>query len=143
VYRWLWRGLWVLIPTLLLGRVFCNWMCPYGTLHQFFGWLFNIRGNRDNIARNAWRPVFQIKYYILTIMLVLAFFGSLQIGLLDPICLSPDSDRRLRPRLDFGGQPPRGSRQGSLTPTFLCGAGRAGRVSPGRGLWAHDHRLVE
>ena len=45
VYRWLWRGLFVLVPTLVLGRVFCNWMCPYGTLHQFVGWLVNIRGN--------------------------------------------------------------------------------------------------
>ena len=24
-----------LVPTLILGRVFCNWMCPYGSLHQF------------------------------------------------------------------------------------------------------------
>lgn len=87
VYRWLWRGLFVLIPTLLLGRVFCNWMCPYGTLHQFVAWLFNIRGNRDNIDKNAYRPIFQLKYYVLVIMLVLAAFGSLQIGLLDPICL--------------------------------------------------------
>lgn len=87
VYRWLWRGLWVLVPTLLLGRVFCNWMCPYGTMHQFFGWLFNIRGNKANMDKNHYRPFFQIKYYILTVMLVLAAFGSLQIGLLDPICL--------------------------------------------------------
>jgi polyferredoxin len=87
VYRWLWRGLWVLIPTLLLGRVFCNWMCPYGTMHHFFGWLFNIRSNRDNIDKNRYRSVFQLKYIMLAIFLVLAAFGSLQIGLLDPICL--------------------------------------------------------
>lgn len=87
VYRWLWRGMLVLVPTLLLGRVFCNWMCPYGTLHQFFGWLFNIRSNKNNIDANRYRSVFQIKYVILTILLVLAAFGSLQIGLLDPICL--------------------------------------------------------
>ena len=87
VYRWLWRGLFVLIPTLLLGRVFCNWMCPYGSLHQFFGWLFNIRSNKNNMDVNRYRPVFQIKYYILAVFLILAAFGSLQIGLLDPICL--------------------------------------------------------
>ena len=87
VYRWLWRGLFVLIPTLLLGRVFCNWMCPYGTLHQFFGWIFNTRANKDNIDRNRYRGAFQIKYVILTMMLVMAAFGVLQIGLLDPICL--------------------------------------------------------
>lgn len=87
VYRWLWRGMLVLIPTLLFGRAFCNWMCPYGTLHQFMSWLFNIRKNKDSIAKNQYRKVYQLKYYILGIFLVLAAFGSLQIGLLDPICL--------------------------------------------------------
>ena len=39
VYRFLGWGLLVLGLTLLVGRVFCNWICPYGTLHQFIGWL--------------------------------------------------------------------------------------------------------
>jgi len=85
VYRWLWRGLIILIPTLLLGRMFCGWICPYGTLHQFFGWIFNIRKTKDDMDRNRYRSIFRLKYYILVFMLVLAFFGSLQIGLLDPI----------------------------------------------------------
>jgi polyferredoxin len=87
VYRWLWRGLWVLVPTLLLGRVFCNWMCPYGSLHQFVGWLFNIRSNKNNIDQNRYRGFQTLKYIILVVFLVLAAMGSLQIGLLDPICL--------------------------------------------------------
>jgi polyferredoxin/formate hydrogenlyase subunit 6/NADH:ubiquinone oxidoreductase subunit I len=87
IYRWLWRGLFVLVPTLLLGRVFCNWMCPYGSLHQFVGWLFNIRGNKDNIGKNRYRRAYQLKYIVLVVMLVMAAFGSLQIGLTDPICL--------------------------------------------------------
>ena len=41
VYRYLGWGLIVFTLTLLFGRVFCNWICPYGTLHQFVGWLFN------------------------------------------------------------------------------------------------------
>lgn len=87
VYRWLWRGMWILVLTLLLGRVFCNWICPYGTLHQFVGWVFNIRKPKENFDRNRYRPIFKLKYYILTVFLVMAAFGSLQIGLLDPICL--------------------------------------------------------
>jgi polyferredoxin len=87
IYRGLWLALWVLVPTLFLGRAFCNWMCPYGTLHQFVGWLFNIRGNKNNIDKNRYRPSYRLKYIILTVFLVLAAFGSLQIGLLDPICL--------------------------------------------------------
>ena len=87
IYRWLWRGMWILVPTLLLGRVFCNWVCPYGSLHQFVGWLFNIRRNKENMDVNRYRYIYQLKYYVLAIMIVLAVFGSLQIGLLDPICM--------------------------------------------------------
>ena len=25
--------------TILLGRFFCGWVCPFGALHQFIGWL--------------------------------------------------------------------------------------------------------
>jgi polyferredoxin len=110
VYRWLWRAMWILVPTLILGRVFCGWICPYGTLHNFVGWIFNIRRNRHNIEANAYRPIFQLKYIGLTIFLVLAGFGSLQIGLLDPICLlvrsfaiagKPAVDAALPQGLDF------------------------------------------
>jgi polyferredoxin len=87
VYRWLYRGLWILVPTLLFGRAFCNWMCPYGTLHQVVGWLFNIRGNKDRLDKNRYISAYQIKFFVLVIFVVLACFGSLQIGLLDPICL--------------------------------------------------------
>ncbi|MCB9556387.1 MAG: 4Fe-4S dicluster domain-containing protein [Deltaproteobacteria bacterium] len=110
VYRWLWRGLLLLIATLLLGRFFCGWICPYGTLHQFVGWLFNIRRHRDNIDKNRYKPIFSFKYYGLMIFLVLAAFGSLQIGLLDPICLltrsiavavAPGIDAALPPSMSF------------------------------------------
>ncbi len=126
VYRWLWRAIWLLIPTLLLGRVFCGWICPYGTLHQFIGWVFNIKKNRQNIEVNAYRPVFQLKYFILTIFLVLALFGSLQIGLLDPICLlvrsfavalKPGVDAALPASLDFLSASP-----GTRDPRVFAGA---------------------
>jgi polyferredoxin len=126
VYRWLWRALWILIPTLLLGRVFCGWICPYGTMHQFIGWVFNIRRNRQNIDVNAYRPIFQLKYYGLTIFLVLAAFGSLQIGLLDPICLlvrsfavalKPGADIALPAGIDFLRASP-----GATDPRVFAGA---------------------
>ena len=87
VYRWLWRALWVLVPTLLLGRIFCGWICPYGTLHQFVAWIFNIRRTKHDIDKNRYRTAYQLKYMLLAIFVVLALFGSLQIGLLDPLCL--------------------------------------------------------
>lgn len=87
VYRHLIWSLVLIVPTLILGRFFCNWMCPYGTLHQFTSWLFNTRRNIDKLAINRYRSIFQLKYIILIVFMVLAVFGSLQIGLLDPICL--------------------------------------------------------
>ena len=87
LYRGLLWSLAVLIPTLLLGRFFCNWVCPYGILHQFIDRLFDNRSVKGKIESNRYRKVFALKYYILTGMLVAAAFGSLQIGLLDPICL--------------------------------------------------------
>ncbi|MHC4697272.1 MAG: 4Fe-4S binding protein [Planctomycetota bacterium] len=87
VYKGLLWSLVVLIPTLFLGRFFCNWVCPYGTLHQFVGWLFRALRTEETIDINRYRPNQHVKYYILGAMLVVALFGSLQIGLLDPICL--------------------------------------------------------
>jgi len=87
VYRYLGWGLLIIGVTLLFGRVFCNWICPYGTLHQFVGWLFNIGRNKERIGDNQYKNFYFIKYMILTVMLIMAAMGSLQIGLLDPICL--------------------------------------------------------
>jgi len=87
VYRNLLWSLVLIIPTLVLGRFFCNWMCPYGTLHQFIGWLFNTRRNIDKVNINRYRPLFRLKYVLLLVFVILALFGSLQIGLLDPICI--------------------------------------------------------
>jgi polyferredoxin len=87
VYRFLGWGLIILAVTLLFGRVFCNWMCPYGTLHQFIAWIFNIRKHPDRWKSNQYRPIYFLKYGILIVFLIMASMGSLQIGLLDPICL--------------------------------------------------------
>ncbi|MHC4233951.1 MAG: 4Fe-4S dicluster domain-containing protein [Planctomycetota bacterium] len=85
VYKGLIWSLVILIPTLFLGRIFCNWICPYGIIHQFIGWVFNTRGAKARIESNRYRGMFAIKYYVLIGMLVACLFGSLQIGLLDPI----------------------------------------------------------
>jgi polyferredoxin len=87
LYKSLIWALVLLIPTLLLGRFFCNWICPYGTLHQFVGWLFSNRIIKDKIDSNRYRKGYAAKYLILVGFGGAALFGSLQIGLLDPICL--------------------------------------------------------
>ena len=87
LYRELIWALFLLIPTLLLGRFFCNWICPYGILHQFVGWVFNRRDLKRRIESNRYRKVYALKYALLAGMAGAALFGSLQIGILDPICL--------------------------------------------------------
>jgi len=87
LYKSLLWALVLLIPTLLLGRFFCNWICPYGTLHQFIGWIFNNKTIKEKIESNRYRKSYATKYLILIGFGGAAIFGSLQIGLLDPICL--------------------------------------------------------
>ena len=37
IYRNLVWGLVIIAITMMLGRVWCNWMCPFGILHHLFG----------------------------------------------------------------------------------------------------------
>jgi len=85
VYRGLLLSLAVIIGTLFFGRFFCSWVCPMGIFNQVVGSIFNRLRAVDAIAQNAYRSIYRLKYYILGLLLIPAAFGSLQIGLLDPI----------------------------------------------------------
>ncbi len=85
VYKGLILSLIIIIGTLVFGRFFCSWVCPMGILNQWVSHIFNRRRPVDDYRINAYRPMFRIKYYVLSLFLVLALFGSLQIGLVDPI----------------------------------------------------------
>ncbi|MDH3715816.1 MAG: 4Fe-4S dicluster domain-containing protein [Gammaproteobacteria bacterium] len=87
VYKFLGWGLIVVAITFLFGRVFCNWICPYGTLHQLVGWLFDNRPGPQRIDQNRYHRTQYIKYSILIVFLVMSAMGALQIGLLDPIVM--------------------------------------------------------
>ncbi|MEO5331143.1 MAG: 4Fe-4S binding protein [Magnetococcus sp. YQC-5] len=87
LYQGLALSLIVLIPTLFLGRFFCSWICPLGTLNQAVSFFFNRRRPSDAYEINRYRPLYRTKYYILVVLLIFAAFGSLQTGLLDPIAL--------------------------------------------------------
>lgn len=91
VYRGLVVSLGVIALTLVFGRVFCGWICPFGTLHHFFGWIFPSRylkgGKR--VESNKTHAVRQrIKYYLLYAFLAAALVGSSIGGLFDPICVA-------------------------------------------------------
>ncbi|MGA2692894.1 MAG: 4Fe-4S binding protein [Opitutaceae bacterium] len=85
----------VIVLTLLFGRVFCGWICPFGALHQFTGWLTRKwRRPKQRIDANQYHPAQAWKYAILLSLLIAAAsplrrtaMASLQTGLLDPIPL--------------------------------------------------------
>ncbi len=90
VYRGLLWSLGLLAVTLVFGRVFCGWICPFGTLHHFFGWIFPSRYLRGNkrVESNKTAPRQRAKYYLMYGFLASAVAGSAIGGLFDPICVA-------------------------------------------------------
>jgi len=74
--------------TLFLGRFFCGFACPLGTINQATGWVAR-RGlhQHGRVEANRHRPAQAWKYYFLAFFLALAFRGSVQTGLIDPLPL--------------------------------------------------------
>ncbi len=91
VYRALWWSLAMVALTLVFGRVFCGWICPFGTLHHFFAWLLpNPKSGTGGVRRvraNMTHGYQDAKYYLLGAFLVAAVCGSAIGGLFDPICI--------------------------------------------------------
>ena len=70
LYAGLLWGLLSVVLTILLGRFFCGWLCPFGALHQAVGWLANL-GRRASVmmAANHYRRGQGIKYALLGFLL--------------------------------------------------------------------------
>ncbi|MEZ5357793.1 MAG: 4Fe-4S binding protein [Candidatus Zixiibacteriota bacterium] len=90
LYKELLWSLVILIPTIFLGRFFCGWICPLGTLNH---WISEItserltRKGKGKIDSNRYKRYQRIKYYIFLVFIAAALAGTLQIGLLDPLPL--------------------------------------------------------
>jgi polyferredoxin len=71
------------VVTLLFGRWFCGWFCPFGALHNFFSSLR--RGTRKSkIMAGGYSTKQNIKYYVLAGLLLSALCGANLAGWLDP-----------------------------------------------------------
>jgi len=83
VKQWTWLllpALLMVVATLLLGRFFCGWICPLGTLLD----LVTVQITKTGPLR--WLRG-RLKYWLLLPMLVSSLFGLNLAGLLDPIAL--------------------------------------------------------
>ncbi len=88
LYRGLFWCLLVLAPTLFLGRFFCGWICPMGTLQHWSGNLpSEAKRGKQRIESNRYKRWQTLKYVVLIAGLVAAAFGSMAIGWLDPFSL--------------------------------------------------------
>ncbi|WP_437572065.1 4Fe-4S binding protein [Sorangium sp. So ce542] len=90
VYRGLLWSLGILALTLVFGRVFCGWICPFGTLHHFFGWIFPSRYGKGGkrVEANKTYARQRVKYYLMYAFLAASVAGSVIGGLFDPICVA-------------------------------------------------------
>jgi polyferredoxin len=73
VYDGLLWGLVTIVFTIILGRFFCGWICPFGSIHQFVGFLAKRKKSMpEKIKLNRYHPGQSIKYWILIFLLTVS-----------------------------------------------------------------------
>ncbi|MFC1947610.1 4Fe-4S binding protein [Chloroflexota bacterium] len=74
-------GLVTIISAAVIGRAWCGWVCPLGTV---FDWIPSRRNSRREPVSSRWSKV---KYVLLVAVLFGAILGGLTLNILDPITL--------------------------------------------------------
>ncbi len=82
--RWLVRfvpALVVIVAALVLGRFWCGWLCPLGTLND---WFFPRTVRKEERFAPSWRSA---KFGLLALILFAALWGNLTLMVLDPLTI--------------------------------------------------------
>ena len=82
-----WWALGLLVVTLFMGRIFCGFVCPLGTLHHVVSWFRPSLKDDAMIRANEKVSGQKIKYFLLITVLVGAVCGLNMAGLMDPLSL--------------------------------------------------------
>jgi polyferredoxin len=75
-------SLFMLLLTIILGRAWCGWLCPLGTILD----IFSLK-NRNRKQKNIPQSLHRVKYTLLVIILSAAIFGNLTLLVLDPLTI--------------------------------------------------------
>jgi polyferredoxin len=73
-----------LAGTLVFGRWFCGWVCPFGALHTLFSGMRGKRRAKDRVISGRYSTRQKSKYYVLIGVLTGALFGVNLAGWIDP-----------------------------------------------------------
>ncbi len=82
-----WWGLGLILMTLFLGRIFCGFVCPLGTIHHVVSWIKPALKGKLMVQANQKTPSQRVKYFLLIALLVGALMGLNLMGLMAPIPL--------------------------------------------------------
>ncbi len=82
-----WWAISLLLLTLFLGRIFCGFICPLGTIHHAVSWMKPaLKGDRM-VRANQKTPSQKVKYFLLITLILAAIIGLNLVGLMDPVSL--------------------------------------------------------
>ncbi len=73
--------------TIILGRVFCGWFCPFGAVHDIAGRIFDLFSKKRRRPHDHWSPWQRSKYFMLVGFLTMAVVGAHWVCILDPLVL--------------------------------------------------------
>ena len=73
LYAGLLWALATIVLTIVFGRFFCSWVCPFGTIHHAVGYAWRRTKNfTERIDLNRYHPAQTLKYYLLIFLLAAA-----------------------------------------------------------------------
>ncbi|MDO8136671.1 MAG: 4Fe-4S binding protein [Candidatus Brocadiales bacterium] len=82
-----WPAVILVLATVVMGRFFCGWVCPFGTTIDLTDKLFKRQREKERRLYDGRR----IKYYLLAFLLLSLFISRQMIGWFDPLSLATNT----------------------------------------------------
>ncbi len=76
----------IILLTMIFGRLFCGWICPFGTIHHFLSFIAQ-KLKRDKYEKAEYSKYQNLKYYTFIAIIFLSIMRINVSGYLDPLSL--------------------------------------------------------